>query len=251
MKYTHYVYKITNHKPSDSRKYYIGVRTAKGCSPYEDTNYWSSSKYISEAIKETGIESFSKEILSIWENREDAIKEEIRLHQEFDVANNNEYFNKAKQTSSKFNYDATGKIVSNETRKKLSIAAKNRPAMSDEQKEKIRQHNLGKKLSDETKKKMSLLVTGRKHTTESIEKMKSAQSNRSKQHQKNMKLSGLKKRGENNHNAQKINIYNSEHKLMFETFGTFKKVCLENNLPFRSLRDSRQHQNHQTHEHPA
>lgn len=64
----HYVYKIININPTDSRKYYIGVRTAENGNPQDDLNYWSSSKYLKEAIKELGLENFYKEILSTWGN---------------------------------------------------------------------------------------------------------------------------------------------------------------------------------------
>jgi hypothetical protein len=108
----HYVYKITNNNPTDSRKYYIGVRTAPNGNPQEDTKYWSSSKYLKEAIEEIGLENFSKEILSTWETREEAIAEEIRLHEKLNISLNENYYNKAKQTSTGF--DRTG--ISNEYR---------------------------------------------------------------------------------------------------------------------------------------
>jgi len=51
----HYVYKITNNTPIDSRRFYIGVRTCKNIKP-ENDNYWSSSKHLKKAIKEIGKE---------------------------------------------------------------------------------------------------------------------------------------------------------------------------------------------------
>lgn len=98
----HYVYKITNNKPVDERKYYIGVRTAKGCTPQEDVKYMSSSKYLKESIRELGLENFSKEILSIWDSRELANAEEIRLHRKFNVGCNDEFYNRAEATRDGF-----------------------------------------------------------------------------------------------------------------------------------------------------
>jgi len=89
----HYVYKITNNNPTDSRKYYIGVRTAKDCAPEEDTKYWSSSKHLKEAIKEIGINHFTKEILSIWETREEAEREETNIQRNLNIIHNEEYYN--------------------------------------------------------------------------------------------------------------------------------------------------------------
>jgi len=97
----HYVYKITNNKPSDSRKYYIGVRSSNA-KPEEDTKYRSSSSHLKKAIKEIGYEYFTKEILSIWETRDDANIEEIRLHELFSVSKNPEYYNKSNAISNGF-----------------------------------------------------------------------------------------------------------------------------------------------------
>jgi hypothetical protein len=89
----HYVYKITNIEPTDSRKYYIGVHTCENITPEEDTKYMSSSKYLKAAIKQQGKEYFIKEILSIWESREEANMEEVRLHWFHNVAKHKEYYN--------------------------------------------------------------------------------------------------------------------------------------------------------------
>lgn len=101
MKTYNYVYKITNLKPKDQRKYYIGVRTSK-YKPEKDIKYMSSSKYLKEAIAEQGIENFKKEILSVWESRELANLEEIRLHTEFNVSTNPNFYNKAESRGDGF-----------------------------------------------------------------------------------------------------------------------------------------------------
>jgi len=56
-----------------------------------------------------------------------------------------------------------GKIFSQERRKKMSDAAYNRPIVSEETKRKISIAHLGKKFSKETKKKMSDSHSGEKH----------------------------------------------------------------------------------------
>jgi len=90
---THYVYKITNTKPIDERKYYIGVHSDKNSDSLSD-GYMGSSKYLDEAMKDIGVEYFTKEILSTWDTREEASAEEIRLHKLIDVAGSNDYYNK-------------------------------------------------------------------------------------------------------------------------------------------------------------
>lgn len=122
MKIYHYVYKITNHFPKDSKKYYIGVRTCKNCKPEEDIEYNGSSKYLKEAIKEIGIEYFSKEILSVWKTRKLALKEEIRLHNKFEVGSNKEFYNRSKQTSIGFYITGYKHSKSDEGKKNIQKA---------------------------------------------------------------------------------------------------------------------------------
>lgn len=143
MNTSHYVYKITNTNPTDKRKYYIGVRTSN-YNPLDDINYWSSSKSLKSHINEQGTEYFSKEILSIWETREQAVAEEIKLHEELDVGRNPAFYNLAKQTSNGF--DTTG------------------TPLSDEHKEKISKFFKGRLDSDETRRKKSESLKGRKIT---------------------------------------------------------------------------------------
>jgi len=100
----HYVYKITNLFPAGAERFYIGTRSCN-VRPERD-NYWSSSSYLKEAIKQQGKIDFAKEILSTWKTREEALEEEIRLHAEIGVKDNPEYYNKSNQTSTRF--DTTG-----------------------------------------------------------------------------------------------------------------------------------------------
>ena len=110
MKNYNYVYRIINLNPQDDRKFYIGVRSCD-CLPEEDTKYMSSSKYLKEAISVQGQENFKKEILSIWETREKAVLEEIRLHEKFDVKSNKSFYNKANQLIKSFDCDNKGKVT--------------------------------------------------------------------------------------------------------------------------------------------
>ena len=88
----HYVYQITE---ISTNKKYIGSRTSK-IDPSLDLGlkYFSSSSN-AEFIKnqkENPIK-FEYKILSIFETKEEAINEEIRLHNLYDVGRNLEFYN--------------------------------------------------------------------------------------------------------------------------------------------------------------
>lgn len=63
---------------------------------------------------------------------------------------------------------------------------------------------------------------------------------KSEEHRRKLSLakSGGIMQGSNSPSAIKINIYNSENKLMFECNGDFVKICKENSLPLYALRRS-------------
>lgn len=137
----HYTYKITY----TTGKMYIGVRTCK-CEPKDDVNYLGSSKHIPNNLV------LSKEILNTFNTRKEALNDEIRLHNLYDIANNEMFYNKAKQTS--IGFDTTGIKLSDEHKLKCSISLKNRV------------------FTDEHKQKIALASTGRKKSKEEIDKIK-------------------------------------------------------------------------------
>ena len=109
MKY--YVYRITCHHPLSIEKYYYGSRgTTKA--PEED-NYWSSSKYVKEAISRFGKEFFTKKIINIFDTKEESLHLEIRLHEKLSVDRHEKFFNRCKQ--SKWGYNCTGTVVKGKT----------------------------------------------------------------------------------------------------------------------------------------
>ena len=101
----YYTYLLTNRITGMK---YIGKRTSK-ILPILDTSYMGSSKHVP-------IAECDKIILSEFSNHLDLVNEEIRLHNLFDVAKNAEFYNRAKQTSTKF--DTTGvKFIRSEEHK--------------------------------------------------------------------------------------------------------------------------------------
>ena len=110
----HYTYMLID----ENDKRYIGARSSI-LPPLKD-DYWSSSKYVKKAI-DSGVK-FKKEILATWICRSDAVLHEILLHDFFDVGRSENFYNKSKQTSTKF--DTTGFVFSEESKRKISEASK-------------------------------------------------------------------------------------------------------------------------------
>lgn len=106
----HYVYRITN---LVLKKHYYGCRSCK-VTPKNDLGqvYFSSSKdkdFI--AHQKQRRYDFRYKVIHIFDNRKDAIRFEIKLHNKFNVSCNANFYNRAKQTSTKF--DTTGTASKN------------------------------------------------------------------------------------------------------------------------------------------
>lgn len=139
---------------------YFGSRSCD-CLPEEDIDYFGSFTH------ENFHPTYKIILKSDYLTRADAMRDEVILHNYYDVAANPHFANRAKQTSTRFTQ--AGVSPSEETRKKLSRAGKGKKRseetkqrmskafsgkyVSEETKEKVRQANLGKKLSPETIKK--------------------------------------------------------------------------------------------------
>ena len=116
----HYVYRITNTKLN---KHYYGVRTSK-LEPSKDLGirYFSRSfdtQFIED--QKNNPQHYKYTIVSEFDSREEALELEIKLHARFDVAINESFYNRTKQTS--IGFDNTGIIFSEEVRTKLRDSA--------------------------------------------------------------------------------------------------------------------------------
>ena len=108
----HYTYIIQD---THSEMRYIGARSSK-VPPTEDTSYWGSSKYLPEDVRGT----HRKIILKVFDTREKAIQHEIELHELNDVARSPKYYNKSKQTSTKFDTTGISHVCSEDAKKRIS-----------------------------------------------------------------------------------------------------------------------------------
>ena len=80
----HFVYKITNNV---NNKIYVGVHSTN----YINDSYIGSGKWIKEAVKKYGRESFSKEILGFFYTRQAALSEEARIVDESFIKDRSTY----------------------------------------------------------------------------------------------------------------------------------------------------------------
>ena len=153
----HYVYRITN---LVENKHYYGCRSCN-TDPLKDLgiNYFSSStdkKFIEEQkLKPT---NFKYKIIKIYKTREEALTLEVKLHFKFNVGYNKSFYNKVKQTSSKFDNSS---VMTEEYKSKFSASRKGKGnpmygrKLTEVSKDKIRKANTGKIVSEASRKKMS------------------------------------------------------------------------------------------------
>jgi len=223
----HYTYRIIN---KINKKEYIGVRT---CSVYPKEDL--GIKYFSSSLDKEFIldqkqnpEKFEYKIISIHPTRSSAINEEISLHAFFNIAKNEMYYNRSRQTTNGF--DTTGKTLSKEHKEKISKFMSNR-IVSEETKEKLR----GKNNHMYGKRGEKSPHWGKKHSKERKEKIGNAHRNKivSKETKEKFK-------GKNNPAAKHIQIYDSLDNLCYDIFGEFEKICKDNGLPSTSLKKSYQ-----------
>ena len=167
-----YTYKITN---IINGKYYYGVhKHTKG-----KDDYLGSGRLIKKAIIKYGSHNFKKDIIEYFYSTEQAYEAEKLLVTNIEVDDDNCYnialggkggwkhvdnkgIPRSEEVKMKISKSEKGKIVSEETRKKLSLVDKIGKANpffglkhNKETKEKIRNKLLGRTLSKETKEKIS------------------------------------------------------------------------------------------------
>lgn len=159
----HYTYILLD---PESKMKYIGMRSSE-CKPEEDT-YMGSSYAMTIHDKRR----CDKLVLEEFDTREEALQHEIKLHTQFEVHTNPEFWNLSKQTSTKFISNRKGCKLTEEHKRKCSEALKGRkmPEFTEEHKRKISEARTGTKASAEVKKKLSDMRKGEdnsnyKHST--------------------------------------------------------------------------------------
>tara|TARA_R110002074_G_scaffold51396_2_gene130028 strand:+ start:30598 stop:31371 length:774 start_codon:yes stop_codon:yes gene_type:complete len=160
---------------NNNGKIYIGKSVNIGKRLNDHKNCKRNGKvgrYFQNAILKYGWESFTIEILEVFENfdkhthNDDLLKRETYYIELFESTDRSKGYNICKSST-----DMTGIVVSVETREKMRQNMLGRK-LSPETREKMRQSRLGKVCSDETKEKIRQKRLGQKHTKESNEKLR-------------------------------------------------------------------------------
>lgn len=182
-------------------------------------------------MNEQGYCNFQKEILTTWTTRTEALQEEIRLHNLNDVAKNPTFYNRSKQTSTGFDTTGVSVVHSEETKNKISTS------------------QIGKKIKATSIQKLKETINSEnwKNTigVEQSAKQKATKNNllwkNTKGIEQSLRISESKKgktKGGKNPAAKNIIIYDNNGVIKYNTFGTLKVICLENNIPFHAIKQS-------------
>lgn len=121
------VYRITN---IIEKKHYYGYKSSNiHPSKVIGVTYFSSMRNKDGATfkkdQKENPQNFKYKILQIFNNKDDALNREIKMHSIFDVENNPNFYNKRNQRSS--GYDTTGYKHTNKTKANMSAAQKGKP----------------------------------------------------------------------------------------------------------------------------
>lgn len=169
----HYVYRITNKR---LKKHYYGVRSCS-CLPVEDLGiHYFSSSTDEEFMKDQKEhpEDYKYKVIKEFDNRKDAENMEKYLHEKFNVAANEHFYNKCKSTLMGFSVEGTHwteehhkKMEKTFEYYKLPYEERYSPEMIEEIKKamrkpksaearrKLSEARKGFKVSEETKEKIS------------------------------------------------------------------------------------------------
>lgn len=181
---------------------YYGSKYGKGSNPdtfWKPGGYFTSSLKVKKLLDEYGIDSFKAEVRKVFSNPDQALKYEYKFLKKVDALNKNDWLNdnyggekfrhvgpaskktlqaqRNKKQSPESNIKRSnalkGRPKTDETRKKMVEAQKNRPCEKEEERrDKIRVKAIGRGHSEETKSKLATIVSGTKWINNGTNQMK-------------------------------------------------------------------------------
>lgn len=181
--YTYFVL----HIPTGSK--YYGSKYGKGANPdtfWKSGGYFTSSVKVKKLLKEYGIGSFKAEVRKVFESPDQALNYEYRFLKKVNALDKDEWLNenlggekfrnfgpasenalasqrKKKQTpegNAKRSASLMGRVISEDTKKRMSLSQLNRPADKEEsRRNKIREKAISRNHATDTKSKLSNIVS--------------------------------------------------------------------------------------------
>lgn len=183
----HYTYILTN---LVNGKQYVGDRSCI-CDPKNDPYLGSGRPYLSRAKNKYGYENFKKDILEIFETRQEAFDAQEKYIEKYKTLVPNGY-----NVSIMGGYGSLGSVLNKETKRKISKSSRGKK-LSQEIKRKIGEANkislLGNKIPEEVKIKISKTTTGKKLSKETKIKMSKAKKGQVFSDESRQKMSNAKK----------------------------------------------------------
>lgn len=194
--YTYFVLHIPTGK-----KYY-GSKYGKGANPntfWKEGGYFTSSTKVKKLIEEYGTNSFKAEVRKIFNTPDEALEYEYKFLKKVNALMKEEWLNAnlggekfknvgpasekalASQRNKKQSLEGnikrsktlTGRIISDETKQKMSDAQHSRPIQKEEERrDKIRKHAIGRGHNDNTKSKLSKIVSRTRWINDGINQKK-------------------------------------------------------------------------------
>jgi len=230
-----------------TRKKYFGKTTCYFTQEDLQKYYHGSGIYWKKHLKKHG-DDVTMEIYGIY-NINEAKEKALNFSRENNIVESKLWTNLIEENG--LDGKPLNSTVSEETKLKMSKAAKGvkKGKMSEKHKNNIRKSKLN--ISEETKLKMSKAQKGRTMSDKTKQKMSESAKKvvRTKEWAKNSAIArkgkkrtpeqiqnikeGLK--GKGGGNKKLIYIYDKDNNIMFKSFGNFQKTCLENNLPYSLL----------------
>lgn len=181
---------------------YYGSKYGKGANPelfWKTGGYFTSSSKVKELLTEYGIDSFKAEVRKVFKSPDQALSYEYRFLKKVNALNKEDWLNEnlggekfrnvgpasdkvllsqkmKKQTpegNAKRSASLTGRVISEETKKKMSSAQRNRPKdKEDSRRDKIRVKATGRSHSNTTKSKLSEIVSQSRWINDGINQKK-------------------------------------------------------------------------------
>jgi len=203
-----YIYLITN---KINLKKYVGK--TEQSSPikrwrrhiYDSFN--GSECYLHRSMRRNGVDNFHFQIIDCCNNPDELNEMEIEYISEF-----NTYYGEG-YNSTLGGEGCSGRVMSDETKKKISQKAKNR-TISTEHRKKITEKLKGRKVSDETKQKMSVSHKGKKLSKEHIIKLSENSKGKNSKRVAQFSLSG-----------ELLNTYDSVKEAAHTTKSPYSHIC--------------------------